>query len=377
VAITSGRDNVIAALGQSDRVCRVFLWGLAHWQEKVLAAMQVPFPELTYLRLRTHDETPPVIPDSFLGGSAPRLRYFSLFGIPFPGLPKLLLSATHLVNLRLISIPHSGYISPEAMVALFCALSSLEAISLQFRSPRSRPHGESQSLSPPKRSILPALDNFHFQGVTEYLEDLVNFIDAPQLNYFYISFLSQINFDTPRLAQFINRTPKLSKCDVHVQFHSNFARVELPAGSGTLEISISCREPDRQISSIKQVCNSSLHPLSTVEDLYVEHEYLELAWKIRAIENTLSWLDFLRPFTSVKNLYLFKEFTPGIAAVLKKLVGSRIIEVLPSLQNIFVEGLEPSGPFRESIEQFVAARQLSYHPIAISVWDSDSNMKPM
>ena len=49
---SSSTDNTIAALGQSNRVCEVFLRGLADWQlEKVLAAMQVPFPELTDLRL--------------------------------------------------------------------------------------------------------------------------------------------------------------------------------------------------------------------------------------------------------------------------------------------------------------------------------------
>src|SRR6266403_2101256 len=44
---SSGTDNVIAALGQSNRVCQVFLDYFAGWQlEEVLAAMQVPFPEL-------------------------------------------------------------------------------------------------------------------------------------------------------------------------------------------------------------------------------------------------------------------------------------------------------------------------------------------
>ena len=62
-------------------------------------------------------------------------------------------------------------------------------------------------------------------------------------------------------------------------------------------------------------------------------------------------------------------------AALQELVGARITEVLPSLQNIFVEGLEelePSGLFfQENIEQFVTARQLSDHPIAISDWGED------
>lgn len=62
-----------------------------------------------------------------------------------------------------------------------------------------------------------------------------------------------------------------------------------------------------------------------------------------------------------------------------KLDGSRIKEVLPNLQNIFVEELESlaSEPFQEKIGRFVAARRLSNHAIAISVWDEDSNMKSM
>jgi hypothetical protein len=115
-----------------------------------------------------------------------------------------------------------------------------------------------------------------------------------------------------------------------------------------------------------------LRPFSTVGDLYIEHRYSHLVWKNDAIENTL-WLQLLLPFTAVKNLYLSKEFAPGIADALQELVGGRIIEVLPSLQNIFVKGLEPLGPFQENIEQFVAARQLSNHPIAISGFDNIYN----
>ena len=106
-----------------------------------------------------------------------------------------------------------------------------------------------------------------------------------------------------------------------------------------------------------------------VEDLYIERRlgYSQQVWTNDAIENTL-WLQLFRAFTAVKSLYLCKEFAPGIAVALQELVGDRITEVLPSLQNIFVEGLEPSGPVEESVGQFVAARQLSGHPIAISDW---------
>jgi hypothetical protein len=161
--------------------------------------------------------------------------------------------------------------------------------------------------------------------------------------------------------------------DAHVQFDDKFTRVVLTAArSRTLEIAISCRELDSQLSAIEQVCNSSLHPLSTIEDLYIERQYWQPVWKNDTIENTL-WLQLLLPFTTVKNLYLSKEFAPGIAGALQELIGDRITEMLPSLQNILVDGLrdERSEPLRENIGQFVTARQLSDHPIAISDWDKD------
>jgi hypothetical protein len=384
MALSSSTDNVIAALGQSNRVCQVILLGVADWQlEEILAAMQVPFPELTDLQLWSHDKTLPVIPvpDSFLDGSAPRLRIFHLDGVPFPGLPKLLLSANHLVQLLLTNIPHSGYISPEAIVAPLSVLPCLKALSLEFQSPQSRPDWETRFLPPPKRSILPALELLFFIGATKYLEELVTRIDTPQLDTLDITFFNQIDFDCARLARFINCTPTLRALDeARVQFDDSTAGAKFryrtsESGYGDLQINILCAEPDWQLSSMEQVCNSSLHPLSTVEDLYIEHQYSELVWKDDAIENTL-WLGLLLPFTAVKNLYLSKEFAPGIAAALQELVGG-ITEVLSSLQNIFVEGLEPSGPFQKNIKQFVAARQLSDHPIAISVWDKEDENSDM
>jgi hypothetical protein len=107
--ISSDTENIIAALRQSNRVCQVSLCLLHRKSKAVLAAMKVPFPELTDLRVWTFDTEPPVIPDSFLDGFAPRLRLFELNGTTFPGLPKLLLSATHLLSLSLLNIPYSGY----------------------------------------------------------------------------------------------------------------------------------------------------------------------------------------------------------------------------------------------------------------------------
>jgi hypothetical protein len=87
-----------------------------------------------------------------------------------------------------------------------------------------------------------------------------------------------------------------------------------------------------------------------------------------------SWLELLYPFTAVKNLYLCEAIAPLIVPTLQELVAGTVTEVLPNLQNIFLAELEPSGPVQEGIGKFVAARQLTGHPIVVSRWDNYPNM---
>ena len=251
-------DNVIAELEHCDRICQINLNCHTTSQiENFWTAVQVPFPELAALWLSFEDFlSVPVLPDSFLGGSAPRLRCLALGAVPFPGLPKLLLSATHLTRLWLVSIPHSGYISPEEMVTCLSTLTSLETLQLEFESPQSCPDLENQRSPPPTRSILPALTIFSFKGVNEYSEDLVSRIDAPRLYRLSTTFFNDIEFNTPELNQFISRTPTLGACDeARLIFHSREAVVRLRQflleGSDprVVEVKILCQVSDWQLSS--------------------------------------------------------------------------------------------------------------------------------
>ncbi|KAN0120593.1 hypothetical protein V8E52_004420 [Russula decolorans] len=222
---TTGADNIIAALEHNDRVCQIVLYWISSPEREHVtdsAAMQKPFPELTDLQLiMRKDESRPILPDSFLGGTAPHLRSLHLEDVPFPGLPKLLLSATHLVNLSLYNIPRSGYIPPEAMATSLSALTSLELLCLDFRYPRPRPALGSRRPPPLTRSILPNLTQVHFKGASEYLEEILARIDAPRLHGLDITFFNQIIFDTPQLFQFISRTPTLrAPKERHITFDS-------------------------------------------------------------------------------------------------------------------------------------------------------------
>ena len=375
-----GMHNLITALTHNDLVCQIALKPIPGWQwGKFMAAMSHPFPTLTHLRLKSDDEreTPPVAPDSFLGGSAPRLRFLWLERIPFPGLPKLLLSTADLVDLRLWEIPHSGYISPDAMVTCLSALTRLERLDLEFESSQSRPDRESRPPPSPTRFVLPALTRFWFRGTSEYLNDLVARIDAPLLDGFFTCFFHQLVFDTPQLAQFISRTPTLN-LDNQSQMlcFSDWGAsvVFLRAGTSdrALQLGILCGQPDRQLSSLAQVCTSSLPDafIPTVKRLSVFEETLSPPHWQDDIENS-QWLKLLHPFTAVKNLYLSRQFAPRIAPSLQELVGERATEALPALQKLFLEEILPSRPAQKAIGKFVAARQLSNHPITISQWERE------
>jgi hypothetical protein len=379
VPLTSkgGEDNIIAALGHNDRVCAINLALPSSLFERVFAAMQKPFVALKDLKLNAIDDTAPVVSDSFLGRSAPHLRHLRLVRIPFPFpvLRKLLLSAPNLIILSIRDLPHSAYFPPEAMATCLSALTRLEVLFIGFESPRSRPTRESR-LPPPTRSILPALTTLRFTGVSEYLEDLVTRISAPLLNLLVITFFHQLIFDTPQLVQFISRTPKLKGYDeARVILSDQHATIALPGRDSRLKLGISCRQSDWQLSSLVQVFTSSFPQalILAVERLCILEYESSQPWWQDDIEYD-QWFELFHPFTTVKNLYLSRKFLPRIVPTLQELVGERVTEVLPNLQRIFLQDLQEPELVPEAMRRFIAARQLSSRPIAISHWNGWSTI---
>jgi hypothetical protein len=102
-----------------------------------------------------------------------------------------------------------------------------------------------------------------------------------------------------------------------------------------------------------------------VKQLYIQNRSPPPRWQ-GDIDNNL-WLEVLHPFIAVKILYISYAFVQRIADALQMLVGESVTEVLPALQTLFLDELGPlaSGSVPENIVQFVAARQLVGHSIAV------------
>jgi hypothetical protein len=210
------------------------------------------------------------------------------------------------------------------------------------------------------------------KGVSEYLEDFMARIDAPLLNKLDITSFHRLLFDTPQLTRFISRTPKLKTHDeARVVFSEKEVSVTLPQTfGGMVKLAISCGQSDWQLSSLAQFCSSSFPQahIPVVEHLRIlEDRRSQVRWQ-GDVEDS-QWLELFHPFTTVKDLYISREFAPRISPALQVLVGERVTEVLPALQTLFLEETLSSGPVQVTIEQFIAARQLAGHPIAVSRWE--------
>ena len=375
-----GVTDVIAALRHPNRVCKI---DYRNWQFqdsflKEFAAIDKPFPALVCLELTSFGQNVPVLPDSFLGGSAPLLRHLYLDGIPYPSIGKLLSSTTNLARVGLWGIPHSGYISPEAIVPCLSMLAKLEFLQLGFKCPRSRPHQTNRHPPPLPRVAFHNLTDFVFSGDTEYLEDILSQIEMPILKQSEFSFFNRLVFVTPSLGHFIHRTEifmtihtacvKFNNWDVEVIL---LGQEDMDNDSEALKLRISCEPLDWQLSAVAQVLNSLSSSLPTLEGVEIALDRDDWQGEIEVTQ----WLEFLNPFTSVKEMALVhKDSVRLVAPALQELARERPTEVLPNLQILSLPtiGRQSSGLVGKAIEQFIATRQLYGHTVTVDYWDTES-----
>ncbi|KAH8987371.1 hypothetical protein EDB86DRAFT_3082283 [Lactarius hatsudake] len=283
--------------------------------------MQGPFPLLEELSLRSTEETVAVLPSTFLGGSAPRLRVLSLVGIVFPALPRLLSSASDLVHLYLQQrVSSTEYISPEALS-------------------RSNPR---DTVTPPSEPIgLSALTNIGFSGTCKYLEDLLSRISAPSLGHLHIRLFDQPSFDDVfQLSQFLGR-------------------MELPKLPNVVELTLadlgsSLTFPRLELSLITHICRQISPLLSSVRFLVVE------TFRSAGNEDVVQWLDLLRVFDRVDELLIIGDACPNFARALQRVSVEMGADALPVLRKLTLKPFTSES--EEAVTSFIDARNLAGLP---------------
>jgi len=347
--------------------------------------MEKPFPELTDLSFPfpPEGEEIPILPHSFLGGSAAHLRKLLFDGVPPLVSQNLLLSANNLVSLSLRSIPDSGYLNlPEDVATCLSGLTRLETLILQFwhRPSYAVSEPSPQLIHPLTPSVLPTLTRLEFQGRSYYLERLVARIDAPLLLRLYISFLHNDIFDVPQLRRFISHAQKFSKiAQARLYYYQDEPLLDLRSLSWTVDdpklvFYVSGRmkfAPYFPLSSLARICESSFPLISTVGGLFisgVSHYYHDPDDR-RNQRN--DWAELLDLFTSLTTLFL-KVGNGGMATpimdVLLKFDEESERALLPALQDLYIEDLQ-SYRFHDLVTPFVTTRQLSDRHVAVYGWE--------
>ncbi|KAH9960070.1 hypothetical protein BGW80DRAFT_1564415 [Lactifluus volemus] len=378
--------NIIAALEHHDRVSKIFLNMSSTVLKRLNKVMKKPYPALTYLHLRniSNSKSAPVLRDTFLGGSAPHLQLLDLDGIPFPALPKLLLSCHDLVKVYLKKIPNTGYISPEAMATALSALTKLEFFLIEFESPASRPDPTNRPPTSLTRVVLPALTRLTFHGASEYFEDLVARIDTPAILSIRTEFFNQLDFDIPHFLQFISRTQIPGSFEeAKLDFDGKNAYIHVghrdpPGGKEfeiVLSITISCHALDWQVACLAQICGKISPFLSSVERLLIadpsfHYESIIVIpftdWK-DYVDNP-QWLEIFHAFSALHHMRIPHRLGGIIASALLELTGERVMDALPMLHHLYL----PYSAFtQQAIQPFISSRQRSNHPATVHLTEMD------
>ncbi|KAI0284452.1 hypothetical protein BC826DRAFT_1056155 [Russula brevipes] len=340
-------DTLIAALEHRDRVCRMDLRILPHFpSERFVAVLDEPFPALTYLGIEwsSNDSQSLALPS------------LNLDTISFPAVPALLLSAGGLVHLSIWDIPESGYFPPESLGASLTSLTALEFLRVGFQYPRSPPDQVSRRPPPPARTTLPALTYLGFRGESEYLDDLVAWIEAPPLHSVEITFFNQPLFSISQLSLFIDRAEHLNTLkEGIVAFLRRSAEIDLSGRSRTgdhtkFSFVISRTATQRiLLSSLVQVFNSSWPLMSTLESFTIKKDW---GMDNDRLTEDIRWLELLRPLTGLKTLYLSESPALQVVRELQlqeQLAGEGETKMLPALHALYFEGLRPWTPIPETI----------------------------
>jgi hypothetical protein len=217
---------------------------------------------------------------------------------------------------------------------------------------------------PPVRAVLPALTEFDFYGTGEYLEDLLAQLDAPLLDNVQVELGELTSHSLPQLSLFIARTENFRSTHAQVGLSSEEVAIKLDQSDrahGEHSPHLSLSAPFLW-SNVGQVFREIFALFPNVGHLSIRSSVDYSPYDM----NSAEWLAFLRVFTGLKMLHIHGILAWQFSRTLKDISGEAAMDVLPSLQSLFLEDDDGDGRWLvESTRQFASLRQQYGRPVTI------------
>jgi hypothetical protein len=336
-------EGLLFALRYHNHVGRISLTVSNTNCNRVLAAMDGDFPELRHLRITFNIKNDPtsILPATF---RASRLSSLILIGSSHPtGAPLSLttITAIHLADLTIRGLLPSPDFHPEYLVTQLSSMPLLTTVSLGFRSPIPNRDIKKQLLNlPTTHLLLSHLTKFMFQGVSSFLEGLLDRISTPLLEKFGINFFNQLTFSLPHLSRFICTTPRLKLPIARVNFKKDHISIIVDDNAlhqypAFLRINVDCQYHGWQVDAAAQICNAMAPVLSVVHELTLRFRKHRISSNNEDEVDFTKWHDLLRPFTRVEILrVLHPMLARELFCALQSHDGECHQDVLPQLRQL-------------------------------------------
>ncbi|KAI0263921.1 hypothetical protein BC834DRAFT_281670 [Gloeopeniophorella convolvens] len=376
-------DSVIYALRDPGRVQSVVLSVRRHFMNGLTLAMTEPLPILQYLELHTDHRDKVMLPDSYLGRSAHRLRHLTLDGFALPWIPPFLSSASNLVSVVLFQVPGDIYFSPERLVHVI-ALPRLQMLTLHFLSAPSRSIPTLPTPPNPTPVISLSLVELSYEGLSTYLEAVLARVFLPSLTTVDIRLFNQLTLRIPQISRLWgqlteSRNPRIIFRGGRVSIVGN-TRPDEWTGAGFFVVQILCKSFDWQAHGVAQVCEQLIHTLS-----HIRHMYLSLPNDESIEDNDPApalWRRLFGTFRGLESLFLaidgarsdHNEPQSLHALRLSLVVAEQLLDVdiLPALNRLIMsDGIkdECRTQVLEKFKPSITARERTQHTLIVEWGD--------
>jgi hypothetical protein len=387
-------DNAILALGHRDRVRRMTLYTSESSLPNVFSSMDGLFPILETLQLGCSSDKDLRKAETVSKFEAPNLRYLQISDLKLLP-PSLLHDAATRPSIVTLSI---GEITTNldtlmASLALMPHLKVLK-IGVSFSIPSDQTERKERELSTGKKPdsaplALTDLEEFEYQGISDYLEAFAARISAPFLKKLSITVSNEVDEDEnldattfKYLSRLISGAANLAFQFARVRFKDGFSIVmdhdELWTGRGAFELKFNHRRYyfEATIGLVTKVCHVLAPTPSIVQSLLLEDAHRN-SWDRQRGPDREEWRELLRVFDNVKTLRLAGRFVKEVDKALDPKPNDQGSTLLPRLQEIVRYGadkIEKQERSRQYVKEvadekkfvaFVEARQVAGSPVRV------------